>query len=62
MRKPNRTPREKLEDMFVDMTLDQQAKELAHLADLHRWSRKERARSTTELAERPQAALDGMRE
>ena len=54
MRKPNRTPREKLEDMFVDMTLDQQANELEHLADLHRWSKKERAR-----ARRPEEARQG---
>jgi hypothetical protein len=46
MRSPNRTPIEKLEDTFADLSIDEQARELAELEKLHRWCKRERSRAS----------------
>lgn len=50
MRKPrseNRTPEQKLEDSFCDLTVIQQAAVLNTLASLHRWARRMQERAAT---------------
>jgi hypothetical protein len=44
MRKPNRTPVEKVEDAFYDLSLDDQASVLVWLAKAHEICRRERAK------------------
>lgn len=46
MRAPKRTPIEKLEDAFTDLSLDEQSRELKELEKLHRWCKRERTRES----------------
>jgi hypothetical protein len=45
-RQPNRTPIEKLEDTFADLSIEEQVRELEELQKLHRWCKRERSRAS----------------